>query len=453
VNGQPDAASRRKPARGSAPKLIIALLALTAVGVHVSGRVISARASRPLRLAPTLRYHPLHAHLFSPDALGVQRLENLPLPLESTLRSGETLTTLLLDAGVEAPEAYRAATAAAVLTDLKKLRAGDAYTVFYDGDAAVAVHLAIGAEGRLELERGAPSWQGAFRAFDRRVELRAIQGELDGVLETAIERAGGDVSLAYAMADVLQWDLDFNRDLRLGDTFEVLYERVFLDDRYHAVGRVLALGYESGERRLSAYLFGDGGDYYDAEGRPLQKMFLRSPMRYTRVTSGFSNRRLHPILGTYRPHYGVDYAAPRGTPVRVTATGVVASAGWESGGGRVVRVRHPNGYLTAYLHLSGFADGIRSGARVRQGQVIGFVGATGLATAPHLDYRVRLAERWIDPLSLPNEPAPPIPPERLGEFFAWRDALELGLKEGEARPEVLMAVRLEGGGAEAGVGR
>ena len=427
---------RRSRLAGLRAKLVIAVLALTAVGLHWTARSVGLRADSGLPLAPTLRYHPAVAHLTTPDALPEERLSRQEVPLDYELHPGETLATVLRDLGVESSEVLSATVAAGELTDLRKLRSGDGYTVFFDNKHPVAVHLSIRDRGRLELERGSAGWEGAFSPYERRVELRTVRGELTGLLEEAITVAGGETALAYEMADVLQWDLDFNRDLRLGDTFAVLYERIYLDQRLDGPGRVLAMSYEQGDRSLSAYLFGDEGDYYDADGRPLRKMFLRSPMRYSRVTSGFSNRRFHPILKTYRPHWGVDYGAPRGTPVRVTASGVVASARWEKGGGRVVKVRHPNGYLTAYLHLSGFAEGIRSGARVVQGQVIGFVGATGLATAPHLDYRVQLAGRWINPLALPNEPAPPIPEEELPEFRAWRDELARSLRDGTG-PEIL----------------
>ena len=134
----------------------------------------------------------------------------------------------------------------------------------------------------------------------------------------------------------------------------------------------------------------------------------------------------------YRPHYGVDYGAPNGTPARATANGVVISAGWDGGGGKTVKIRHPNSYLTAYLHLSRFAKGVRSGRRVRQGDVIGYVGSTGLATGSHLDYRVQRQGRWIDPLSLKSVPSDPVPHRRLPEFLAWRDELRLSLNEGKA---------------------
>jgi murein DD-endopeptidase MepM/ murein hydrolase activator NlpD len=158
-------------------------------------------------------------------------------------------------------------------------------------------------------------------------------------------------------------------------------------------------------------------------------MFLRSPLRYSRITSRFSGRRFHPVLKRYRPHYGVDYGAPVGTPVRVTAGGVVVSAGWNGGGGKTVKVRHPNGFETSYLHLSGFASAIRSGRRVSQGEVVGFVGSTGLATGPHLDYRVQRNGSWIDPQSLKSVPADPVSRDDMPEFVAERERLRRSLWE------------------------
>lgn len=416
------------------------MLAVAAALLWIATNSIESHAAAVGRLVAPLRYHPALAHLASAGGLSPSRLPDT-VPLDHVLRPGETLGALLGNLGVEGDENRSAVEAAGRLIDVRTLRSGDPYTVLQGPRGVVAVHLSVRDRGRLELVRRTDGWTGEFRPFSRHVELHAVRGTLDGGFEGSIRAAGGDPAVAYLMADVLQWDLDFNRDLRLGDEFEVLYERVFLDHRFDGLGRVVALTYSSGERQLSGFLYGEGDDYYDASGRPLQKMFLRSPLPYSRVTSHFSHRRFHPVLKTYRPHYGVDYGAPAGTPVRVTATGVVDRAGWETGGGRVVRVRHPNDYLTAYLHLSGFAEGIRSGARVRQGDVIGYVGSTGLATAAHLDYRVRLAGRWINPLSLENEQAQPIPAERTAEFEAWRDALLVSLREGRPRAELLTAMQ------------
>ena len=448
IAGQVASAGASRALRG-----VLLLSALAAVSLFVLQGRVERTSSYQRPVATTLRYDPARAHLFSPEAISWESLEREGVPIYYSLRSGETLASVLGDLGFDRTESYAATQAAADLTDLRKLRVGDTYAAIYHGDSVHRVHLAIRDEGRLELAREGEGWSAAFRPYDRTLDVRAIRGTLDSSLEASIREAGGEVGVAYLMADVLQWDLDFNRDLRTGDAFEVLYERIYLDDEFHDLGRVLALSYTSGDRKLEAYGFGDGAGYYDREGRPLQKMFLRSPLRYSRVTSRFTNRRFHPVLKTYRPHYGVDYGAPKGTPVRVTANGVVASAGWDGGGGRTVKVRHANGYLTAYLHLSGFAKGIRSGARVSQGQVVGYVGSTGLATAAHLDYRVQLAGRWIDPLALQNEPAPPISEDDLPRFIAWRDTLDRGLSTGVLEPGLVTASTASGSSDAPGVVR
>ena len=279
----------------------------------------------------------------------------------------------------------------------------------------------------MTLERTDEGWSATMREFVRRVDPRHIEGQLDGVLVGEIARAGGPPELAMAMSRVLQWDLDFNRDLRRGDRFSVLFEEVSLDGRVVSVGKVLALVYVNRGVSHEAYLFAadeDGHEgYYDAEGRPLQKQFLRSPLPFMRVTSRFSHRRFHPVLKTYRPHYGVDFGAPRGTPVRATASGSVSFAGRKGGAGNMVRLRHAGGYETLYLHLSGFAGGVRRGARITQGAVIGYVGSTGLSTGPHLDYRVKRNGRYLDPMRLENRPSPPIPARRLAAFERTREDL------------------------------
>jgi murein DD-endopeptidase MepM/ murein hydrolase activator NlpD len=316
--------------------------------------------------------------------------------------------------------------------NVRRLRPQDRYAALVDDAGRLqGLRITLDGKGRAVVRRQGETWHSSWFEFSEVAATRVIQGVLEGSLESSIRRAGGEAVVAYVMADVLQWDLDFNRDLRLGDRFEVLYEKIFLDGDFYRVGRILALSYGNDDRVLEAYQFGEDEGHYDGQGRPLQKLFLKSPLRYSRVTSGFSSRRFHPVSKSYRPHYGVDYGAPVGTPVRVTGNGVVQSAGWDRGGGKTVKVRHPNGYLTAYLHLSRFADGVRSGTRVGQGEVIGYVGSTGVSTGPHLDYRMQKGGRWINPQAFKSEPAPPIPPDRLQEFEMVRDRWRQALTTGE----------------------
>jgi len=361
------------------------------------------------------------------------------------LRSGETLSSVLLRLGLGAEEAHAASLAAARHVDLRQLRAGTPWRAYLAADGSLeSFAMVLAGRGELAVERAAHGWIPRWSAFARDSRTRAVQGRLEGALEASVARAGATPELAYLLAEVLQWDLDFTRDLRRGDEFRVLFEELLVEGYEPRPERVLAVSYgQPGGRKIEAYLFGEGevAGYYDGEGRPLQKLFLRSPLPYSRVTSGFTHRRFHPVLGGYRPHYGVDYGAPVGTPVRVTAAGTVVSAGWSGGGGKTVKVRHANGYLSAYLHLSRFASGIRAGGRVRQGDVIGYVGATGLATGPHLDYRVQLDGRWINPLTIASVPAVPIPTQRRAEFAALRDSMRASLETGrfDASPAAVLA--------------
>ena len=350
---------------------------------------------------------------------------------ERTLRRGETLGRVFADLGLTATAAQQASVELARYVNMHQLPVGARFAAAVDGgEQLAAFQLEVGGKGVATLERRGEAWTSDWRAFERLIQPRSIRGTLDGARDGSIERAGAPADLAYAMGEVLQWDLDFNRDLRLGDSFQVLFEEVFLDGKPSGLGNVLAVRYVNRGRSVEAYRFSDAA-YYDAQGRPLQKMFLRSPIPYSRVTSRFSTHRFHPILNVVRPHYGVDYGAPVGTPARVTADGVVIFVGWDGGGGRTVKVRHPNGYLSCYLHLSRFPTGLSAGDRVRQGEVIGYVGASGLATGPHLDYRVQHHGSWINPLGIKSVPAEPVPTALIGRFRAWRDAMLASLESGQ----------------------
>lgn len=403
-------------------------LSLMAAGLFVSTRSLEAYNQSPFPLPPTPRF----------SAFGILPNESSPwidqvrVPVEYKLLRGETAADVFEKLGLEGGEAYEATNALAERVNLRSLRAGNRYSAFFNPDSSLAsFELTVDGSGRAQMVRRGDQWKCDWQPFQRKVGVRALRGTLAGSLEESIRKAGGPSTLAYRLADVFQWDLDFTKDLRRGDHFEVLYQEILLDGKFHDVGTILAVNYDNQGRIHEAYRYGDAGVYYDGEGRPMRKMFLRSPLRYSRVTSQFSHRRFHPVLKQYRPHYGVDYGAPVGTPVLVTANGTVVSAGWDRGGGNVVKVQHAGGYVTAYLHLSRFAAGVRRGARVRQGDIIAYSGATGLASGPHLDYRVKYRDQWIDPLSLKSVRDEPIPSSRMASFHAWRDDLRAGMRGGE----------------------
>jgi murein DD-endopeptidase MepM/ murein hydrolase activator NlpD len=403
-------------------------LILLGVGLSLSTQDLEAYNQSPYPLPPTPRFH--QRATLPTEATGL--IDQARIPVEFRLMRGETVTDIFEKLGLQGTEARAATNALSERLNLRKLKAGNQYSAFFNPDSSLSsFELTLAGSGRVEMSRGQSGWNVDWQPFERTVRMQAIRGTLDGSFDTSIRRAGGPTGLAYRMADVLQWDLDFTRDLKRGDRFELLYEEILLEGQPHSVGSVYALVYENQGRRHEAYRFGDSGTYYDGEGRPLKKMFLRSPLRYSRITSVFTTRRFHPVLKAYRPHWGVDYGAPVGTPVQVTANGVVASAGWDRGGGKVVKVRHAGGYVTAYLHLSRFASGIRPGTRVRQGDIIAYTGATGLASGPHLDYRVQHNGQWIDPLTLKSVRDEPIPSTQLAAFRNWRNGVLTGLQTGK----------------------
>lgn len=408
-------------------------LGALAAGLFLSTRDLEAYNRSPFPLPPTARFN---ARITLPNETS-RWIGQAQVPVELKLLRGETVADVFGKLGLEGVELRDATNALADKVNLRGLRAGNQYSAFFNPDSTLASFaMTLAGSGRVQMVRQSDGWQTDWQPFERRVAVRSVQGTLAGSLEESIREAGGPSALAYRLADVFQWDLDFTKDLQRGDRFEVLYQEIQLDGRFHEVGTIFAAVYDNRGRLHEAYRYGDAGVYYDGEGRPMRKMFLRSPLRYSRITSVFSRRRFHPVLKEYRPHWGVDYGAPVGTPVQVTANGAVTFAGWDRGGGKVVKVQHPGGYTTAYLHLSRFASGIRPGARVRQGDIIAYTGATGLASGPHLDYRVKLREQWIDPLTLKSVRDEPIPTSRLASFRAWRDELRSGLRDGVVSPDL-----------------
>lgn len=419
-------------------------LILLGVALFSTTRNLEAYSQSPYPLAAALRCN--ERTLLPTETTGL--IDQARIPVEFRLMRGETVTDVFQKLGLEGAEARQATNALSERLNLRTLKAGNQYSAFFNPDSTLAsFELTLAGSGRVAMTRAGQEWNVAWRPFERTVRMRALRGTLDGSLDSSIRRAGGPTGLAYRMADVLQWDLDFTRDLKRGDAFELLYEEVLLEGQPHSVGAIYALVYQAKGRKHEAYRFGDSGTFYDGEGHPLRKMFLRSPLRYSRITSHFTTRRFHPVLKSYRPHWGVDYGAPVGTPVQVTANGVVTFNGWDRGGGNVVKVRHAGGYVTAYLHLSKFAKGIRPGVHVRQGDIIAYTGATGLASGPHLDYRVQRNGQWINPLTLKSVRDEPIPHGQLASFRSWRNTVLAGIRSGSPSPNL----RLPWGGSPGGV--
>ncbi len=236
-------------------------------------------------------------------------------------------------------------------------------------------------------------------------------GEIETSLFASTDASGIPETVALQLTDIFSSDIDFHRDLRRGDRFSVVYEALAADGEFVGFGRVLSAEFTNQGHTYQAVFFRDKqgrSGYYTPEGRNMRKAFLRSPIEFSRVTSGFSNARFHPVLKTWRAHKGIDYGAPSGTRVRATADGLVTFVGRKGGYGNVVILRHPNGYSTLYAHLSGFGQGLRPGKRVVQSEVVGFVGRTGLATGPHLHYEFHVRGVHANPMRLALPPGPSI---------------------------------------------
>ena len=339
------------------------------------------------------------------------------------LLRGQTLGAALRQAGMDAAEVHRFADALGRVVDVRAFRPRDVFLLYRTREGVLdRLVYERGIGERVVLEARSRDLAAVRERDPREVTLRKISGTISSSLYLGLIEAGGTPALVDGFADLFAWDFDFTTDTRNGDRFEILVQEERVGGLRIGFGSILAGRYEplQGEP-LAVFGHGTADDewaHYTADGRSIRKFFLKSPLTYRRISSHFSHRRFHPILKKYRPHLGVDYAAPSGTPVVALGGGKVESVGWRGGYGRTVRIDHPNGILTQYAHLAGYAKGIKTGARVAQGQVIGFVGSSGLSTGPHLDFRVQRGKQWINPLDLEGGESPPLPRAERAAFEA-----------------------------------
>lgn len=312
--------------------------------------------------------------------------------------------------------------------DFQRLRVGDRFTVVLDGVGdLVSLTYEKSPLEALVLRTGPGGWETerAFLPAETRVE--EIRGAIRSSLFESMDHIGEKDALTLAFVELFAWDIDFSHELQPGDTFRIVVEKVYRDGRFLQYGRILAAEYRDGNGAHRAYFFpwpDARGEYYTSDGRSVRASFLRSPISYTRISSGFSPARRHPVLNRVRPHRGVDYAAPEGTPVWAPADGEVRALGHDEAGGNRIALGHPNGYESHFLHLSRFAAGLRVGVKVRQKEVIGYVGSTGLSTGPHLDYRVRRHGQWLNPLRESFPRAERLPETLDRSFAAYRSWLD-----------------------------
>jgi murein DD-endopeptidase MepM/ murein hydrolase activator NlpD len=268
-----------------------------------------------------------------------------------------------------------------------------------------------------------------MKNFSYETRVEPVSAVIENSLFGSVIGIGEKDQLALDIAEIFGSDIDFYTDIQPGDSFRVLLEKKYLNGQFAKYGVILAAAFTNQQKLLTGFRFQDENGkpaYYAPDGKSLRRSFLKSPLKFARISSRFSYARRHPILRTVRPHLGVDYAARAGTPVQAVGAGKVISAGYSGGNGRMIRIRHSGGYETMYLHLSRIA--VRPGAKVGQGQVIGYVGSTGLSTGPHLDFRVLKGGKPINPLKVIFPPGAPVSPSSFETFASLRDKLKNELR-------------------------
>ncbi len=355
---------------------------------------------------------PLPTAQASPDSQNYWR--------EERIQRGDTVAAILLRLGVDDPEAMNFLLQARSVRSLYRLIPGRSVrAITTNHGQLVQLSYINGDRKQLLVKRTADGFEATEQTPQFEPRIMQSSGTINYSLFGATDAAGLHENVAIQIAEIFSSDIDFNRDLRQGDGFTVVYEANYAEGEFIGVGRVIAAEFTNQGRSFRAVYFQDEdgrGGYYDPEGKNVRKAFLRSPLAFSRITSRYTNARFHPVLKKWRAHRGIDYGAPTGTPVRATASGTVRFAGRKGGYGKLISLRHANGYGTRYAHLSRFASGIRTGVRVEQGQVIGYVGQTGLASGPHLHYEFLVNGEQRNPLKLALPPGPPITAERRDAF-------------------------------------
>jgi len=325
--------------------------------------------------------------------------------VEYTFKQGDTFYEVLLDLDFSPQEILQLIDSSKKIYNLKRIEPGNTIALKINpADHTLnCLEYSFDDQHMLVVTKTDQGYLTSKEEISFDIKLSTIGGTIKSNLFEDGIKAGCQPQLILNFADIFAWDVDFFSDLRENDSFKLFFEEIYREDEFVKYGKILAAEFTNREKRFRAFYFKDDkgrAGYYNDEGKSVAREFLKSPLRYSRISSRFSKRRFHPILRIYRPHSGVDYAAPTGTPVEATCDGKIIFIGWKKDYGRCVKIRHNHIYTSFYGHLSRFAKGMKQRKRVKQGQVIGYVGATGLATGPHLDYRIKKRGVFIDPLKL-----------------------------------------------------
>jgi len=335
-----------------------------------------------------------------------------------TIRSGETISSLL-GGMLSSSEIHELESESRDVFSLTKICAGSPYRLISEDGDFKRFSCDIDDTEQLVVVRNGDGFTVSREEIPYTVELVTVQGTIESSLFETVVKIGESERLAMQLAEIFAWDIDFFQDIQQGDSFEVVLEKRFRDGRPAGDGRLLAARFTNQDRVSQAFYFKDGKrspDYYDENGHSLRKAFLKAPLSFSRISSGFTFHRRHPITHRVKAHPAIDYAAPKGTPIHTVCDGTIIFASYKRYNGNCVKVRHPNGWVTMYNHMSKFARNIRSGKRVAQGQVIGYVGSTGLSTGPHLDFRMYRNGVPVNPLKVKSPPARPVSAVNMAAF-------------------------------------
>ncbi|MEW6067631.1 MAG: peptidoglycan DD-metalloendopeptidase family protein [Nitrospirota bacterium] len=354
-----------------------------------------------------------------------------------TIEKGETLYDIFKKYNLNLGEFIELKEASADVHKLRNLYPGQPYKIIIDDSSQINEFLYwIDGDNILNIKRTESGFYAEKIPINYEKKIEYIGGMIK---DNLILSVGGDkekLLLALKLSDIFAWDIDFTTDLRNGDIFKIVVEGLYLDGEFKRYGKILSAEFVNNGKTYRAYRFEHDKTigYYDEEGKSLRKAFLKAPLRFSCISSRFSNNRLHPILKIYRPHHGLDYVAPRGTPVSTVGDGTVIFSGYKGDYGKLIMIRHPNGYKTYYGHLSKIKDEVKRGVKVQQGQIIGYVGATGLATGPHLHYEMRINDKPINPLKIKLPRGEPVAKTLMSEFIKIRDEMTSRLASIKIQP-------------------
>ena len=351
--------------------------------------------------------------------------------IKDKIKSNQNLSEILPRYGVSYQKIDELSKKSKDIFDIRKIRAGKNYSIICSKDSVKKALYFI-------YESSAISYvvfdlRDSINIYKGKKEVKTEIASASGVIETSLwnDMVKNDINpiLAIELSEVYQWAIDFF-GLQKGDKYKVIYENRFVEGKSVGLGKIIAAWFNHANNEFYAFYFVQDsvGDYFDDEANSLKRTFLKAPLRFSRISSGFSNSRLHPILKIRRPHHGVDYAAPTGTPVQALGDGKVTEAGRKGGYGKYIKIKHNSVYTTGYAHLSGYGKGIKAGVYVNQGDVIGYVGSSGLSTGPHLDFRVYKNGSAINPLEMESPPAKPVDSVNLKRYKILIDKMSKKLE-------------------------